>query len=188
MLSFNTRFLPRSEKRSTTLRIQVLCLVFCTSILQSSWKYPQAARIRSSDPHVRSFCVRYFCVSVLFPAQIALARFLYFVHFIRVPFNNCLHPCIYLFGSFLLFPLFVRRTCLSFPTIVILSDEDNKILPTWSPPNTLRSGIRIKRFKYVTPQKFFIVSPHLCCFLLSSIHSIALFFSTFFWVFHSPES
>ena len=70
-------------------RIQVLCLVFCTSILHSSWEIPQAARIRSFGPHVRSFCVRYFCVFVLLFLPILLfARFLYFVHFIRLPFNN----------------------------------------------------------------------------------------------------
>ena len=35
--------------------------------------------------------------------------------------------------------------------------------------------------------KFFIVSPHLCCFLLSSIHSFAEFFNIFHQVFHSPD-
>ena len=161
----------------------VLCLVFCTSILQSSWEIPQAARIRSSGPHVRSFCVRYFCVSVLFPAQFALARFLYFVHFIRVPFNNCLHPSIYLFGPF---SLSVRWTCLSFSTIVSYWTKIIKYflhghLQTHLEVESESNGL-------MSHPKIFYRFP---ASLLVSVEFHPLnctFFQHFFWVFHSPES
>ena len=106
-------------------RIQVLCLVFYSSILQSSWQIPQAARIRSFGPYVRSFCVRYFCISLLFSCSNCILHDLFTLYtslgslLIIVYFK--LHLFIYLFGSLL---LYVRWPCLILYNR-ILSDEDN---------------------------------------------------------------
>ena len=129
------------------------------------------------------FLCSIFLRSVLFPAQITLARFLYFVHFIRVPFNNCLHPCNYLFGSFL---LFVRWTCLSFSTIVSYRTKIIKYflhghlqthIEVESESNGLMSHPKIF-YRFLASLLFSVEFHPLNC----------TFFSTFFWVFHSSES
>ena len=189
MLSFNTRFLPGSERRSTTLSY--------TGTLPRILHFHTPKQLGNPSDKTYSLfrptCSLFLCSIFLrfftfFLLKLHFARFLYFVHFIRLPLNNCLLPCIclsiYLFGSLL---LYVRWPCLSFSTIVSYRKYRTKIikiLPTWTSPNRLR-GIRIKQFN-VTPQNF-IVSPHLSCFLLSSIHSFAQFFNILHQVFHSPD-
>ena len=152
MLSFiYTRFLPRLERRSTTLSY--------TGTLPRILHFhtPKQLGIPSGSTYslFRPTCSLSLCSSFLsfftfFLLELHYARFLYSVHFTKPLFYNCLLPYIHLLGSLL---LYVRWPSLSFSTIVSYRTKIIKILPTWSPPNRLR-GIRTKGFN-VTPQNFF---------------------------------
>ena len=151
MLSFNTRFLPRLERRSTKLSYtgtmpRILHFHTPKQLGNPSGSTYSLFRLTCSL-FLCSIFLRFFTFFLL---NLHFARFLYSVHFIRLPFDNCLLPHIYFFGSLL---LYVRWPSLSFSTIVSYRTKIIKILPTWTPPNRLR-GIRTKRFN-VTPQIFY---------------------------------
>ena len=70
-------------------RIQVLCLVFCTSIVPKQLGNPSGSTYTIFRPTCSIFLYSIFLRFCTFFLLILLfARFLYFVHFIRLPFNN----------------------------------------------------------------------------------------------------